>query len=73
MVVFVRLVVFIKQVALLQPWLQISHLLCSRVLNVLPYATSVSEVHCAAVADLSLLTLITGLPYKYGGISPYYV
>ena len=45
--------------------------LCSRVLNVLPYA--VSEIHCAAVADLSLLTLITGLPYKYGGISPYYV
>ena len=36
--------------------------LCSRVLNVLPYATSVSEIHCAAVADLSLLTLITGLP-----------
>ena len=28
--------------------------LCSRVLNVLPYATSVSEIHCAAVADLSL-------------------
>ena len=26
--------------------------LCSRVLNVLPYA--VSEIHCAAVADLSL-------------------
>ena len=23
--------------------------LCSRVLNVLPYATSVSEIHCAAV------------------------
>ena len=28
--------------------------LCSRVLNVLPYATSVSEIHCAEVADLSL-------------------